>query len=284
MVVAVIAPAVVTSLPKLPPPTTIHSMQHLRWQGLSAVGLFIGICLCAHAPVAEAREWVKTDTIPAREANQAAAADERYVYAIDNTMIARYDRKSRERIDASVGDAKHLNSGFFHDGKLFCAHSNYPRTPEQSEIKVLDPATMRLTTFHDFGNFGGSLTWVVWHDGHWWCNFARYGKQNSETFLVKLDTDWKEQGRWTYPPEVTKELGTYSLSGGVWWNDEILATGHDHRTIYRLRLPKEGPALALLAVERSPFPGQGIAVDPVTKGLIGIDRGQKAVVFAEAKE
>ena len=40
-------------------------------------------------------------------------------------------------------DAKHLNSGFFHDGKLYCAHSNYPKLPESSQLMVLDPDTMK---------------------------------------------------------------------------------------------------------------------------------------------
>jgi hypothetical protein len=283
MVVAVIALAVVTSLPKLPAPATIEHMTNFRSPRRIASSIFIAICLCTLALAAEPREWVKTDRLPAREANQAAAADERYVYAVDNAVIARYDRKSRERIDASIGDAKHLNSGFLHEGKLYCAHSNYPGTPEQSEIKVLDPMTMKLTTFQDFGNFGGSLTWVVWHEGHWWCNFARYGKQNHETFLVKFNAEWKEQARWTYPQAIIDKLGTYSISGGVWLSDEILATDHDHRVIYRLRLPTAGQTLELVGEDRTPFPGQGIAVDPATKGIIGIDRGKKEVVFAEAK-
>ncbi len=33
---------------------------------------------------------------------------------------------------------------------------------------------MELTTFHDLGQSDGSLTWVVRHDGKWWCCFAFY--------------------------------------------------------------------------------------------------------------
>lgn len=102
-----------------------------------------------------------------------------------------------------------INSGFLNEGKLYCAHSNYPRTPERSEIKVLDVETMELSTFKDFGNFGSSLTWAVEWDGHWWCNFARYGKANAETTLVKFDSEWKEKGRWRYPASVIRKLGRY---------------------------------------------------------------------------
>jgi hypothetical protein len=230
-----------------------------------------------------AASWKATSSLSAPEATQAAAVGAEHVYAIDNTRVARYDRKTGKRVDVSTGAATHLNSGFWRDGKLYCAHSNYPKTPEQSEIKVLDPATMKLTTFHDFGNFGGSLTWCVWHDDHWWCNFAKYGQQNAATFLVRFDDQWREQARWTWPRAVIERLGAYSLSGGVWLDDELLATGHDDRVLFRLRLPKAGSELEFIGEEKTPFPGQGIALDPAG-GLVGIDRGKKLVVFAKKEE
>ena len=78
-------------------------------------------------------------------------------HAIANSVVAKYDRETGERVAGSTGAARHLNSGFFHDGQLYCAHSNYPLTPEQSEIIVLDVDSMELSTFHEFGNFGGSF-------------------------------------------------------------------------------------------------------------------------------
>jgi len=144
--------------------------------------------------------------------------------------------------------------------------------PEQSEIKVLDVESMQLSTFKEFGNFGGSLTWAVLHDGHWWCNFARYGADNTETFLIKLDSEWKEKGRWTYPPSVIGRLGQYSLSGGLWHDGDLLVTGHDDPILFRLRLPSQGTTLVLMDTQSVPFTGQGIASDPNSTGLIGINR------------
>jgi hypothetical protein len=83
--------------------------------------------------------YAQATVLAAPEANQAAAADEQFVYAIDNSVIAKYDRATGKRLAVSTGEAKHLNSGFLWKGKLYCAHSNYPRKPEQSEIMVLDP-------------------------------------------------------------------------------------------------------------------------------------------------
>ena len=224
--------------------------------------------------------WKQTAALPAPEAVQAAAADAKFAFAINNTHVVKYDRATGQRVASSTGDAKHLNSGFLFEGRLFCAHSNYPRTPERSEIKVLDPETMELSTFKDFGHYGGSLTWAVQHEGAWWCNFARYGSANSETFLVQFDLDWNEKGRWTYPAELVRELGRYSLSGGIWQGDALLATGHDHRVIYELRLPPVGSVLEYVGKHTVPFTGQGIAHDPSTGGLVGIDRSKKQIVFA----
>jgi hypothetical protein len=235
-------------------------------------------------PPQPVRQWRLTRSLPAPEAHQAAAADKRHAYAITNDKIARYDRETGKRADVSTaGDlaVKHLNSGFFHEAKLYCAHSNFPLLPEKSSILVLDPATMRIDQFHDFGNFGGSLTWCVFHEERWWCNFARYGTNNHETFLVQFDDGWKERARWTYPTEVVKKLGTASISGGLWHDGALLVTDHDHRRLYRLRLPEKGSVLELVGEEPAPFTGQGIAHDPATGGLIGIDRAKKQLLFAE---
>ena len=228
--------------------------------------------------------WKETGVQNAPEAIQAAAADETYLYVIDSRRIAKYDRKTGRRLAESIGEAQHLNSGFLHEGALYCAHSNFPKTPEQSEIFVLDPASMRLRSFKEFGNYGGSLTWVVRHDDAWWCNFARYGDDNGETFLVQFDDEWRELRRWTYPPEVLRELGRYSLSGGLWRDDVLLVTGHDDPVVFRLRLPAEGTVLEFDGTAAVPFYGQGFAQDPATDGLVGIRRSKRQVVFASPIE
>lgn len=245
------------------------------------LAVWAGLLLPALAGAAAAAAYVAAHSMPAAEANQAAAADRRFVYAIDNAVIGKYDRATGKRVARSTGEAKHLNSGFLLAGKLYCAHSNYPRKPERSEIKVLDPETMALSTFQDFGASHGSLTWAVRRPGgRWWCNFAFYGEENAKTTLIQMDGDWKPLRSFTYPSEVVRELGRMSISGGLWQEDTILATGHDHRRIYRLRLPRAGSVLELIDVLPSPFPGQGIALDPETGGLVGIDRAQRQVVFA----
>jgi len=225
--------------------------------------------------------WVETRRIPASEAHQAAAADETYFYAIASKTIAKYSRETGERVAVSQGEAQHLNSGFIWQGKLWCAHSNYPKKPEQSQIKVLDVNSMLLVTAKDFGDFGGSLTWVIREGEHWWCNFAYYGADNHRTTLVKFDADWKELDRWSYPSTVIQQLGRYSLSGGIWRGDELLVTGHDDGVVFLLRLPDAGEQeLQYIGQQPIPFTGQGFASDPVSGGLIGIHRAKRLLILA----
>jgi arylsulfatase A len=215
------------------------------------------------------------------EAIQAAAADVDHLYAIASRVIAKYDRRTGFRLAVSQGDALHLNSGFVWHGKLLSAHSNYPGIPERSEIKQLDPQTMQLTTYHDFEDFGGSLTWVVRRGSHWLCNFARYGDNNHETFLVLFDESWQEQRRWTYPKEVIEKWGNYSTSGGVWRAGRLWTTDHDHPRVDILRIPEDGDVLEYEKSIVVPFTGQGIAIDPVAGGLVGISRAQRQLIVAE---
>lgn len=234
------------------------------------------------------QEWETNKSFHAAEAHQAAAADQQFLYAVTNNKIAKYDRQSNKLTEKSKGKAYHLNSGFFWKGDLYCAHSDttfyYKDFPngkdksERSQIKMLDVATMKLTTFKDFGDRGGSLTWAVFHNDRWWCNFARYRDGNRKTFLAKYivepDGDWREQARWVYPDYVLDQLGTNSISGGVWREDEPLVTGHDEAVLYRLQLPDAGNKLVCLGEYKVPFTGQGIALDPKTGGMVGIIRAR----------
>jgi len=250
----------------------------LRVHGV--IALLVTIALVDSAEVA----WRKTRVIAAPEAHQAAAARGEYVYAIASRTIAKYDRKNGKRIAVSSGEAKHLNSGLFWNGRLYSAHSNYPSKPERSQIMVLDPESMQLSVFKDFGDSGGSLTWAIRRDGYWWCNFAHYGQDNHRTFFVKYDQDWNELARWTYPASVIRQLGRYSLSGGIWRGEDLLVTGHDDPVLFRLRLPKTGKVLQLIDTQAAPFSGQGIAHDPVTGGLIGIHRAKRQIVLATKRD
>ncbi|HEY2841078.1 MAG TPA: hypothetical protein VGJ26_18125 [Pirellulales bacterium] len=261
------------------------------------------VALLALGAEQPSRDWKETHSFAAPEATQAAAADDRFVYAISNRVIAKYDRATEKLIARSTGEASHLNSGFFFAGKLYSAHSNFPEKPERSELKVLDPEKMSLETYKNFGASDGSLTWAIrdpaeakkaesatdrpdfqppstdFDKGIWWLNFAYYGDENSKTYLARYENG-RETRRWTYPPEAIKKFGKNSASCGIWRDDRLLVTGHDEREFHLFELPKEGSVLTLVATVAAPFTGQGFAADPAGGGLIGIDRAKRRVVIA----
>lgn len=249
--------------------------------GHQAIGWLLFACLSPCEAEEPSVVWRTTATMPAEEAHQAVAADEHSVYVIASRVIARYDRATGERLATSTGEATHLNSGYFWQGRLYCAHSNYPALPERSELMVLDPRSMELSTFHHFAHQPGSLTWAVRHQEAWWCNFAFYDADQGKSYLARFDDEWREQGRWSYPANLIEQLGRYSLSGGLFYDGHLLATDHDHSVVYQLQVPEQPGELTLLAAQPAPFAGQGIAHDPVTGGLVGIVRRQRLVVFAQ---
>ncbi|MDB5309511.1 MAG: hypothetical protein JWO38_3713 [Gemmataceae bacterium] len=225
--------------------------------------------------------WTAASSLPSPHATQAAAADEKAVYVVSNTTVAVYDRATGKLVATSEGKAEHLNSAFVWKGKVYCAHSNYPKKPDTSEIRVYDPATNKLTVFHDFKDPPGSLVWNV-HDGkHWWCSFAHYKAENAKTVLIRYADGFKEEQRWTFPKAVVDDWDGMSASGGIWDGDMLLVSHHHFKVLYRLRVPKDGTELELAEALSCPFPGQGIAADPETGGLVGIDRAGRKVVFAE---
>lgn len=228
--------------------------------------------------------WTTTRLIASPHATQAAASDNRYAYAISNTTVAQYDRTTGQLLATGTApDAKHLNSGFVHERKLYSAHSNYPAEPPESDIRVFDPATGKLALFHRFADPPGSLVWCVQRDGNWWCCFAWYRSDNARTVLVEYADGGleREARRFTFPAEVVADWDGMSASGGVWDGGTLLVSHHHFPVLYRLALPEAGPELVFVEALGCPFPGQGIAADPATGGLVGIDRPNRRIVFAE---
>ena len=220
--------------------------------------------------------------IPSIYAVQAAAADEQFAYAISNSKVAQYDRKTGELKKLSTGDAEHLNSGWIWQGKIYCAHSNFPKLPEKSDLRVYDPDTGKLTIHHSFTKSLGSLTWAIRdpENKFWWCCFAYYQKDNSKTYLAKMNDEFKELQRWSFPEKLVKDWDNASASCGIWDGATLLVTHHHFKVLYRLKVPEKGDTLEFVEALSCPFPGQGIAYDPVTKGLVGIHRPEKKILFA----
>ena len=251
---------------------------------MSAITISLGIFFALHfeTSLPLTQGYKQQSFIPSIYAVQAAAADEQFAYAISNSKVAQYDRKTGELKKLSTGDAEHLNSGWIWKGKIYCAHSNFPKLPEKSDLRVYGPDTGKLTIHHSFTKSLGSLTWAIRdpENKFWWCCFAYYQKDNSKTYLAKMDDEFKELQRWSFPEKVVRDWDNASASGGIWDGTTLLVTHHHFKVLYRLKVPKEGDILDFVEALSSPFPGQGIAYDPVTKGLVGIHRPDKKILFA----
>ena len=230
---------------------------------------------------APALEQIGEFTVP--EANQGVGVDARHFYAVDNYVIGKYDKKTGKLLKkwqgAKSGPIVHLDSAMLMDGKLYAAHSNYPDWPMTSSLEIFDAENMEHIGSHSFGIQWGSLTWVDWHDSHWWMTFANYDRlfgpgktpygHKANTVMVKFTKDFRPLQSWTLPKAILDRFEDMSNSGGSWGPDGYLyLTGHDPAELYRMRLPKAGSVLELVDVIPMNIRGQGIAWDRSQPGIL----------------
>lgn len=228
--------------------------------------------------------------IPAPEARQGVAVDARAIYAVDNALIAKYDRATGAKLAHFKGDPArfpHMNSCAVIGRELVCAGSNYPAVPMWSRVEVFDPASVNHLRTIPLADAPGSLTWVDRRDGSWWAGFANYdgrggqpGRDHSFTTLVRYDDQWRPQASWRFPPEVLARMAPSSASGGAFGADgRLYVTGHDRPELYVLEVPEAGGVLRLVAIIPIAVAGQAIAFDRSAPGvLFGINRGSREVV------
>ncbi len=226
------------------------------------------------------------------EAHQGAAVDAEHFYAIANRSIGKYDKQTGKQVatwqDAAGGPLKHMNAGVVVDGKLYCAHSTYPSEPRLSSVEIWDAATLKHIGNHSFGEYGGALNWVDWHDDHWWAVFAYYSREPGpdhvrRTTLVKFDAKWRRMAAWVFPEKLLERFSPSSNSGGGWGPHGLLyCTGHDHEEMYALRIPQSGSVLEWVGTFAMPFAGQAFAWDSTQTGVAyGIRRSSKEVIAAQ---
>ncbi len=240
----------------------------------------------AEAPIAVPTQRIASFKVP--EAWQAVAIDARFFYAVGNRTIAKYDKKTGERIAMWTGSAGssilHLNSGVVVDGKLYAAHSNYPGCPMLSSVEIWDAATLEYIGTRSLGVERGSLTWLDYRDGVWWGAFANYNRLpgqhtcaygNQYTQIVRFDAEWRVAEAWVLPKELLEKFGDMSNSGGSWGPDgRLWISGHDKPEAYALTLPESGSVLRWAGTASLDIAGQGIAWDRSDRQVIwGVVRG-----------
>ncbi len=137
--------------------------------------------------------------------------DERFYYVIGNQVIGKYDRETHERLAVwegpEGGPIQHLNSGVVVDGRLYCAHSNYPGIPMTSSVEIWDTETLEHVPATASGRSAGRSRGSTATQGFWWAGLAQYsgekaepGRDPSWTQVVQLDERWRRLQGWVFPP------------------------------------------------------------------------------------
>ncbi|WP_091742668.1 hypothetical protein [Phenylobacterium immobile] len=235
--------------------------------------LALATTLAATAASAEPQLRPGAETVrryPAPEARQGVAVDARFVYAVANSTIAKYDKQTGAKVGEWKGDRArfpHINSCSLIAKELVCASSNFPAAPHWSAVEIYDPATMTHRRSVPLGPGTGSVTWVEWKDGAWYTAFANYdgkggeaGRDHTATALIRYDAKWRRTGGWLFPASVLARMAPMSSSGGGFGPDgRLYVTGHDNAELYVLELPKDGAVLDHVAT--LPIEAEGQAID-----------------------
>ena len=231
-----------------------------------------GVCVHAQTQAAPAVVAKELRRIPAPEANQGVASDDRYVYAIDDGKIGKYEKSTGKRVALFEGDPKvfiHMNSCSVVMQELVCAMSNFPNLPQVSSVEWFGTRSLKHLRSHSFGPTRGSMTWIDWHENAWWICYANYDgkggdptRDHNVTTLVKYSANFVEEGAWVFPKNVLESFGHMSASGGRWGPGGFLyVTGHDLPELYVLKLPEAGARLEYLRTIALPTNGQAFDWD-----------------------
>lgn len=251
----------------------------------SLAGLFAA---SPESPVAGPWRHEELRRFRAKEANQGVAVDAEFFYAIDNHAIGKYRKATGERVGSwdggKNGPLKHLNAGVVLDGKLYCAHSNFPELPEKSSVEIWDTTTMQHVGRHEFEKPPGSLTWAVKRRDEWFACFAHYQKTSdpARTVVIKFGAQWRQLTSWKFPAALIQRFASNSSSGGAFGpGGHLFVTGHDAREIYLLDMPARGGELLWHATIPISAAGQSFAWDQSEAGILySINRKSKEVIVS----
>lgn len=235
--------------------------------------------------------------ISAPEADQGAVIDKSFVYAIDNSVIAKYDLGTSEKVAAFIDTERllrHMNSCLLFDGDLMCANSNYSQLPMGSSVEIFDPKDLEHLESHSLGLMDeGSLVWFDAVRDGWLVGFAHYDgergtgfKDHSYASVVTMDRDWRRTGGWLFPDQAMARMAPHAASGGAIGPDGLLyVLGHDRPEMYVFAKPLRGPVLQQVAVIAVEAEGQAFSFAPDgSRRIAAVDRREGYVLLIDLPE
>jgi len=241
----------------------------------------------AEAPRLTART-LRVYNVP--EAGQGVAADARFFYPVNNTVLAKYEIRSGrlvDRWDAPNGLIRHLNSCLVEGRRVWCANSNYPMLPMGSSVEVFDSSSLDPIGSHSLGmRDEGSLTWTDRYAGGWLAGFAHYDESGGVKFkdhtfssVVTFDAQWRRNGGWLFPQSTVDRMAPSAASGGAIGPDGWLyLLGHNRPEMYVVARPSMGPTLIHIATIDLEVEGQAFSWSKDgTRTVFAIDRRRKLV-------
>jgi hypothetical protein len=226
---------------------------------------------------------------------QGVAVGAQHFYAIGELTVSKYDKTKGKLIKRWHPSAEtpivHLNSGIVLDGKLYCAHSNYPATPPANSVEIWDANSLQHIGKLRVSLAGGHLAWVDLYEDAWWGVLANYTKKvglpgytkgTEATTLVKFDRDWNHLQSWKFAQQAISRFEPSSNSGGAWGPDgRLYCTSSKKPELLCLTVPADGSVLRLVEVVPVSLRGQGFAWDREQRGVIyGINRRPDQVVVS----
>ena len=249
-------------------------------------------------PVGPAFEEIAT--FPAPEAHQAVAVDATHFYAIGNRVIAKYDKRTGERVASFEASEElpliHMNGGVvLGNGELVVSHSNFPFTPMTGSAEAFDSDQLRHVRGVSLGLTDGSLTSALpaidpaAPDGplatvmifaHYELPSVPGYQTGTNRTEIRLRSGFgADVGGYTLPPTVLRRLRPHSVSGAsLGPGGKLWLTGHDRPEVYRVAYPIAGSVMVLEAVHPAPIAGQGIAWDPSEVGVLWGTRRKEGLV------
>jgi hypothetical protein len=227
----------------------------------------------------------------APEAGQGVAADSRHFYAVDNTVIAKYEIESGRFVDRWIGPRnnliRHLNSCLAIGRRVLCANSNYPLTPMGSSVEIFETGSLEHVETRSLGlRDEGSLTWFDRYRDGWIAGFAHYDKaggvpykNHSFSSAVVFDDEWRRTGGWLFPASAMERMAPYAASGGAIGPDGWLyLLGHDRPEMYVVGRPPMGPSLIHVATIDLEAEGEAFSwAQNGSRTIYAIDRPKRLV-------